>query len=116
MKVKDILKNFKYINPFYWINREKNRKIYSIILIAKTYYINTINQTVCIGLCHAFVYAYKKINIDIYSCELESKIPKFNRKFLNAKYKNKDWWWDPADYRSRLNAFEKLLTYYKERM
>lgn len=36
MKFKN--KIFKYINPFYWINRRKNREIYFIILAAKYLY------------------------------------------------------------------------------
>lgn len=116
MKIKNINKIFKYINPFYWINKRKNREIYSIILIAKHYYITKINQDINIGLCHAFVYAYRQMNIDISSFELELKIPKFNRKFLNAKYHNAALWWDYSDHRSRLNAFEKLLTYYKDKI
>ena len=108
--------NFKYLNPFYWINKRKNRELYFIILAAKYYYVAQINQNINIGLCHAFIYVYRKIDIDISSFELELKIPKFDRKFLNAKNHNGGWWWDPTDYRSRLTAFEKLLTYYKERM
>lgn len=116
MKVKNINKIFKYINPFYWINKRKNKEIYFITLVAKHYYVAKINQGINIGLCHAFVYAYKTINIDISTFELELKIPKFNRKFLNAKYYNGGLWWDTMDYRSRLSAFEKLLKYYKNKI
>lgn len=116
MKAKDISKSFKYINPFYWINKRKNREIYFIILIAKYYYICQIKQNNNIGLCHALVHAFSKIDIYISAFELEYYIPKFDRKFLNAKNYNEGYWWNPTDYRSRLTAFEKLLTYYKEKM
>ena len=51
------------------------------------------------------------------SCfEIKYYIPKFDRKFLNAKYYSGGWWWDITDHRSRFIAFEKLLTYYKEKI
>lgn len=115
MKVKDILKNFKYLNPFYWINKRKNRERYFITLAAKYYYVVQINQNNNIGMCHAFCTIYRKMGMIISSFTIKDYIPKFNRKFLNAKYGG-GWWWDSTDHRSRLTAFEKLLTYYKERI
>lgn len=108
--------NFKYLNPFYWINKRKNRERYFIVLAAKYYYVAQINLNNNIGLCHAFCAIYTKIGIRISCFTIKDYIPKFNRKFLNAKYQNEGWWWDPTDHRNRLIAFEKLLTYYKERM
>lgn len=35
MKLKDVHKNFKYINPFYWINRKKNKKYILLYLKLK---------------------------------------------------------------------------------
>lgn len=116
MKVKNILKNFKYINPFYWINKRKNKEIYFIVLAAKYYYVVQINQNNNIGLCHAFCAIYRKIGINVSCFAIKDYIPKFNRKFLNAKYQNGGWWWDTMDYRSRLSAFEKLLAYYKNKI
>lgn len=108
--------NFKYLNPFYWINKRKNKELYLIILAAKHYYVSQINQNNNIGLCNAFYVIYSRIGISMSCFELEHCIPKFDRKFLNAKYYNGGWWWDPSDHRSRLTAFEKLLTYYKEKI
>ena len=114
MKVENMRKIFKYINPFYWINRRKNKERYLIVLAAKYYFIDNNNAKRFFGLCYSFnhvlsTYKYKYKNItDI--------IPEFNRKFLNAKHPTDPWWWDTDDYKSRINAFNKLLECYRNKM
>ena len=115
MKAKDISKSFKYINPFYWINRRKNRERYLIVLAAKYYFIGNRNANYMTGLCQSFNHILSTY-IDKPNIKITDIIPEFNREFLNAKNPTDPWWWITSDYQSRIKAFNKLLEYYKNRM
>ncbi len=115
MKAKDISKSFKYINPFYWINRRKNKERYLIVLAAKYYYIYNRNANHITGLCHSFNHVLETYT-NKYRNDIIDIIPEFNREFLNAKRLTDPWWWDTNDSQSRIKAFNKLLDYYKNKM
>lgn len=115
MKAKNISKSFKHINPFYWINRRKNRERYLIVLAAKYYFIDHSDTNYIPGLCHCFNRVINEYtNKDDF--DIRNIIPEFNREFLNAKHLTGPWWWDTDDYHSRITAFNELLKYYKDRM
>lgn len=115
MKAKDIRKSFKYVNPFYWINRRKNRERYLIVLAAKYHFISNRNANYNTGLCHSFNVVITEYMNDC-DANITDIIPEFNREFLNATRLTDVWWWCINDYNSRIRAFDKLLEYYKNRM
>lgn len=115
MKLKNINKILNYINPFYWINRRKNRERYLIVLAAKHYFINNRDANHITGLCYCFNRIINEYT-DKDKFNITDIIPEFNRKFLNAKNLTDPWWWDTSDYQSRIKAFNKLLDYYKSKM
>lgn len=113
--MKNIKQSFKYINPFYWINRRKNRERFLIVLAAKYYFIRNRDANYIIGLCHSFNVVIAEYINDC-DANITDIIPEFNREFLNAKRPTDPWWWNINDYQSRIKAFNKLLKYYKNRM
>lgn len=115
MKVKNTKQSFKYINPFYWINRRKNRERYLIVLATKYYFIANRNTNYVTGLCYSFKHVISEY-IDKDTVNITDIIPEFNREFLNAKNLTDPWWWITSDYQSRIKALNKLLEYYKSKM
>ena len=113
--MKNIKQSFKYINPFYWINRRKNRERYLIVLAAKHYFIGNRNANYATGLCHSFNRIINEYT-DKDKFNITDIIPEFNREFLNAARQTDPWWWTTSDYQSRIKAFNKLLEYYKSKM
>lgn len=110
-------KIFKYINPYYWINRRKNKEIYLFILAAKYYYISEYNNGIQIGLCLSFQRTYENYHIKL---KLKYKritqiIPEFNKEFFNITH-GYPFWWELNDYDSRILAFNKLLECYKDKI
>lgn len=118
MKVKDIVKSFKYINPFYWINRRKNKEIYLFILATKYYYISEYNNGRKFGLCLSFEHMYQKYHIALNLkrvAKINQIIPEFNKEFFNITH-TLPFWWDLNDCNSRILAFNKLLQCYKDKI
>lgn len=113
MKVKDM--KLKYFNPFYWINRRKNKEIYLLILAAKYHYISRYNSEYKHGLCLSFICVFAEFYGSISMREIKKLIPEFNREFFNIKH-TLPFWWDVADYTSRIKAFDKLLECYKNKI
>lgn len=113
MKFKN--KIFKYINPFYWINRRKNREIYFIILAAKYLYLFDIKENIYLGICTYIQRVTYNIGIKTIP-EVQKYIKQLNPKFLNAEYLDSIFWWDRKDYISRNKAFDKLLDYYYKKI
>ena len=113
MKVKNI--KLKYFNPFYWINRRKNRELYAIILASKYHYISKYKDGYKHGLCLSFICVFTEFYGSISMCEIKKLIPELNRKFFNISH-TCSFWWDLDDYSSRINAFNKLLECYKNKI
>lgn len=116
MKAKDISKSFKYINPFYWIKRRKAKKIYKILIDAKSIYTEFIAHNIYTGMGICISKAYKYKNIDVNIIDIEKHIPEFNRKFCNADKPLNAYWWDRYDVESRIKAFNKLIKCYINKM
>lgn len=113
MKVKDM--KLKYFNPFYWINRRKNKEIYLLILAAKYHYISRYHSEYKHGLCLSFICVFTEFYKSISMLEIKKLIPEFNREFFNIKH-TLPFWWDLYDYTSRIKAFDKLLECYKNKI
>lgn len=116
MKLKDILKNFKYLNPIYWINRKKYKKIYNILIDAKHFYTEAIIHKEYVGICACLLKAFKCQNIHIGMESIKKYIPEFNRTFCNANNIIDAYWWEPNDIESRIKAFNKLIICYINKM
>lgn len=111
-------KIFKYINPYYWINKRKNKEIYLFILAAKYYYISEYNNGRCFGLCLCFQHMYEKYHVRLklkLTTKIRDIIPEFNKEFFNITH-TYPFWWELNDYDSRILAFNKLLECYKDKI
>lgn len=88
-----------------------NHEIVELLKEAKKFYINFKSR---IGMCCAISNAYYIIyNDSIDYTDIKYIIPKFNTKFLNITFNSFDYWWPIYDNKSRIGAFNKLITYYK---
>ena len=116
MKVKDISKNFKYINPIYWIKRRKTKKIYNILIDARHIYSEHIANKIYLGMCICIIKAYVNKNIYIHIKDIKKHIPEFNRIFCNADNMTDSYWWELYDVEPRIKAFNKLIKCYINKM
>lgn len=94
--------------------RKEIKLIIKYIKSAKKYYLKYIHNGVHAGMCLAFDRAswdnpcFNK-NISIKS------IPEFNAKFLNGD-SNKTYWWPIKYTKARIDAFDKLIKVYENKL
>ena len=91
----------------YLIKEYRRRRILRDIKNAKRCYQISDAEFMCI--------AFKRINIKYRNKPINSIIPEFDRKFLNAEYKDSSVWWPYQDRESRIKAFDKLIEVYSKR-
>ena len=90
-----------------------NNEIVTLLRVAKTNYIYDIeNNSILEGLCYYIIRAFHQIyDKYITYCDIPILIPNFNPIF--CKGDNATYWWAIYDTESRINAFNKLIKYYK---
>ena len=94
--------------------RKEIKLIIKYIKFAKKYYIKCINNNTYIGMCLAFNHAsLNKQYCDKY--RIIKHIPEFNAKFLNGN-SNEAYWWRLKDTKSRIEAFDKLIKVYENKL
>ena len=97
---------FKYFKPRYW----KLRRILSDIKEAK----ELILSDKCSYLCHAFAKVNDRYWTGVY---VTKYIPEFNSSFLTGEcYHSEQPWWHPNDKISRLEALDKLIAIYEQKI
>ena len=108
-------KIFKYFSVSYWKTRNKYKEIIKWIKSAKKYYIDTSHIYPTGGMCFAFNQtANKNYKNDTYDY-IRNIIPEFNPIYLNVPSKM-GYWWNFSDYKSRIEAFDKLINLYKTKI
>lgn len=89
----------------------KNKEIIYLLETAKNIYVNNRFYT---GMCSAISNAYRRIyNNGLHYNDIKYIIPKFNIEFLNGVFNSFGYWWLLHDRKSRIQAFDKLIKYYK---
>ena len=94
--------------------RKEIKLIIEYIKFAKKYYIKCVNNGTYIGMCLAFNHA--DLSKQYYDKDISIElIPEFNSKFLNGNG-NEPYWWILKDSKSRIDAFDKLIKTYKNKL
>ena len=97
---------FKYFKPRYW----ELRRILSDIKEAKEIFLSNKYHY----LCHAFAAVDDRYWTGVY---VTKYIPEFNPSFLTGEYCSPEQpWWHPSDKISRLEALDKLIAIYEQKI
>lgn len=99
---------FRYLSRDYW----RLRGILRDIKKAKDYYCTMVwGSGMCCAFRHVDIVKYRH-GEDIYF-----RIPEFNSLFLSgSRHSYRDFWWPRYDRLSRIEAFDKLIAVYEDKI
>lgn len=108
----------KLINKLPFLKKEviSNELILEILKCAKEKYVERKHSGLCLYISRELYLRDETMKYASYD-DIEKLIPEYNRKFLGATTEDTDgYWWRVEDYQNRINALDKLIKVYEEKI
>ena len=108
----------KLINKLPFFKKEviSNELILEILKCAKEKYVERKDKGLCNYISTELYLRDKTRHYAGYD-DIEKIIPEYNREFLGATTEDTDaYWWREGEYQNRINAFDKLIKVYEEKL